>query len=490
MHAVAIAEELEIDRVLCPRAGGVLSALGLCASERRRDTARTVMLSGEELTSERVAAEAGELICSQRAGLEGAEPRVTYELRYRGQAFELSVPGPPRPDPAELRERFEDAHEQRYGYREPAGGRRTGRHPRCDGRTGSRAETGGGGPGGRAQARRPACALRRRVGGGPGASRRPSRRNRGRRPGDLRASRDDLRPTRGLERPGRSRRDDRRLPPMSLDPITLQVLIGSLRAACEEMGAVLIRASHSANIKERRDCSTALFDAAGEMVMQAEHIPVHLGSMPEAVAAVIGLEQTPGASWVLNDPYRGGTHLPDITLVAPVFAGARLIGFAAARAHHADVGGPTAGGMPAASTELSEEGVVIPPTAADAGTLASSLRRCGSPLSGSPTCGLRLRPTGSGRRGWPSSPRSSELETLERGDGRDPRLLRAPHPCRPGRASGRRLRVGGRARGRRRRRAQGPPAAVEGNGQQASVCGSTSRAPTRRRPGISTARSR
>ncbi len=119
MHAAAIADELEIDRVLCPRAGGVLSALGLCASERRRDTARTVMLSGEELTSERVAAETGELISSQRAGREGAEPRVAYELRYRGQAFELSVPGPPRPDPAELREHFEAAHEQRYGYREP-----------------------------------------------------------------------------------------------------------------------------------------------------------------------------------------------------------------------------------------------------------------------------------------------------------------------------------------------------------------------------------
>ncbi len=157
---------------------------------------------------------------------------------------------------------------------------------------------------------------------------------------------------------------------MSLDPITLQVLIGSLHAACEEMGAVLIRASHSANIKERRDCSTALFDAAGEMIMQAEHIPVHLGSMPEAVGAVIGLDQSPGASWILNDPYRGGTHLPDITLIAPVFAGSRLLGFAAARAHHADVGGPTPGGMPAASTELSEEGVVIPPTPADEETLA------------------------------------------------------------------------------------------------------------------------
>ena len=90
-----------------------------------------------------------------------------------------------------------------------------------------------------------------------------------------------------------------------MDPITLQVMSGGLRAACEEMGATLIRASHSANIKERRDCSTALFDAAGEMVMQAEHIPVHLGSMPEAVAAVLDRDHRPGDAWILNDPYRG-----------------------------------------------------------------------------------------------------------------------------------------------------------------------------------------
>jgi N-methylhydantoinase B len=162
-----------------------------------------------------------------------------------------------------------------------------------------------------------------------------------------------------------------------LDPISLQVLVGALRAACDEMGATLIRSAYSANIKERHDCSTALFDAAGELVMQAEHIPVHLGSMPDAVAAVLGEEQRPGRDWVLNDPYRGGTHLPDITLVSPVFAGDELLGFAASRAHHADVGGPTPGSMPAFSKALEEEGVVIPPTPADAATLerlASQMR--------------------------------------------------------------------------------------------------------------------
>ncbi len=163
----------------------------------------------------------------------------------------------------------------------------------------------------------------------------------------------------------------------ALDPIALQVMIGGLHAACEEMGAALIRSAYSANIKERHDCSTAIFDAAGELVMQAEHIPVHLGSMPDAVAAVLDLEQRPGEPWILNDPYRGGTHLPDITLIAPVFADRELLGFAACRAHHADVGGPTPGSMPANSRRLEEEGVVIPPTRADEPTLrglASQMR--------------------------------------------------------------------------------------------------------------------
>ena len=133
---------------------------------------------------------------------------------------------------------------------------------------------------------------------------------------------------------------------------------------------MLIRSAHSANIKERRDASTALFDASGEMVMQAEHIPVHLGAMPAAVAAVLDEEHAPGRSWILNDPYRGGTHLPDITVITPVFAGHELIAFAANRAHHADVGGPTPGSMPADSRTLADEGVVIEPRVLDEDAIA------------------------------------------------------------------------------------------------------------------------
>jgi N-methylhydantoinase B len=168
---------------------------------------------------------------------------------------------------------------------------------------------------------------------------------------------------------------------MTLDPIELQVLTGALRAACEEMGVVLIRSAHSSNIKERRDASTALFDLDGQMVMQAEHIPVHLGAMPAAVAAVLDERHRAGVSWILNDPFAGGTHLPDITVITPVFAaGAEPIGFAASRAHHADVGGRVPGSMPSDSRELSEEGVVIAPRPLDDAAIAELTGRMRQPL--------------------------------------------------------------------------------------------------------------
>jgi len=119
MHAAAIAAELGIETILCPRASGVLSALGLCACDRRRDTAHTVMLSGDELSTARIAAEVSELIAA--TDLDEARPEVVYEMRYAGQAFELPVPGPVDPDPADLIRRFEHAHEERYGHRDPEG---------------------------------------------------------------------------------------------------------------------------------------------------------------------------------------------------------------------------------------------------------------------------------------------------------------------------------------------------------------------------------
>ena len=169
---------------------------------------------------------------------------------------------------------------------------------------------------------------------------------------------------------------------MTLDPIDLQVVTGALRADCEEMGAALVRSAHSANIKERRDCSSALFDPAGEMVMQAEHIPVHLGAMPAAVAAVLGEDHSGGRPWILNDPYRGGPHLPAITVITPVLEGGpggELLGFAANRAHHADVGGRVPGSMPADSTTLDEEGVVIAPRVLDEAAIDELVGRMRQP---------------------------------------------------------------------------------------------------------------
>jgi N-methylhydantoinase B len=166
----------------------------------------------------------------------------------------------------------------------------------------------------------------------------------------------------------------------ALDPIELRLLTGALRAACDEMGVVLIRSAHSANIKERRDASTALFNAAGEMIMQAEHIPVHLGAMPAAVSAVLGERHAPGVSWILNDPFAGGTHLPDITVITPVFAHrGELVGFAASRAHHADVGGAVPGSMPAHSRALADEGIVIAPRPVHAGVIEELTARMRQP---------------------------------------------------------------------------------------------------------------
>jgi N-methylhydantoinase B len=148
----------------------------------------------------------------------------------------------------------------------------------------------------------------------------------------------------------------------SLDPVTLEIIRNQLEGVAEEMGQVLIRGAYSPNIKERQDCSTALFDADGRMVAQAEHIPVHLGAMPEAVEAVRARDPNPGDAFVLNDPFAGGTHLPDVTVVSTVAPDDEIVGYTVTRAHHADVGGGTPGSMPAGATEIYQEGIRIPGT--------------------------------------------------------------------------------------------------------------------------------
>jgi N-methylhydantoinase B len=146
-----------------------------------------------------------------------------------------------------------------------------------------------------------------------------------------------------------------------IDAIELEIVRSQLEHVAEEMGEVLIRGAYSPNITERRDCSTALFDARGRMVAQAEHIPVHLGAMPEAVGAVLEKEPAPGDVFVLNDPFQGGTHLPDVTLVSPITYDGEIVAYAVSRAHHADVGGMTPGSMPAGAREIQQEGLRLPP---------------------------------------------------------------------------------------------------------------------------------
>lgn len=151
-----------------------------------------------------------------------------------------------------------------------------------------------------------------------------------------------------------------------VNPISLEIFRSALTAIAEEMGTVLMQSSYSPNIKERRDFSCALFDARGRLIAQAAHIPVHLGAMPDSVAAALVTFDhfAPGDIIALNDPFLGGSHLPDITLIAPIFVEIDgepcLVGFAANRAHHADVGGMSPGSMPLA-TEIYQEGLILPP---------------------------------------------------------------------------------------------------------------------------------
>jgi len=147
-----------------------------------------------------------------------------------------------------------------------------------------------------------------------------------------------------------------------LDAVGLEVMAHAFASVAEEMGLVLVHSALSPNIRERRDASAALFGADGEMIAQAAHIPVHLGALADAVAAVRRLDPQPGELFILNDPYAGGSHLPDLTLIGAIEIDGRLGGYSVVRAHHSDVGGMTPGSMPAGARELYQEGFIIPPT--------------------------------------------------------------------------------------------------------------------------------
>jgi len=151
----------------------------------------------------------------------------------------------------------------------------------------------------------------------------------------------------------------------SFDTIVIELIRNSFHSICDEMFELVVRSSHSPNIKERRDCSCCLYAPSGEMVVQAEHIPIHLGTMPQALRAILAQypaeTMRPGDAFVVNDPYHGGNHLPDLVIAGPMFLDGVLVGFAASMAHHTDVGGMTPRSMPASAVEIFQEGLRIPP---------------------------------------------------------------------------------------------------------------------------------
>ena len=193
---------------------------------------------------------------------------------------------------------------------------------------------------------------------------------------------------------------------MTIDPLELSVLAHAVAMIAEEMGAVLIRSALSPNIRERRDASSALFDRDGRMIAQAAHIPVHLGAMPESVAAVRARDPQPGDVFLLNDPYHGGSHLPDLTLVEAVEIDGVIGGYTAVRAHHADVGGMSPGSMPQGATELVQEGLIIPPVrlvragVLDEALLEFVLANVRTPAERRGDLGAQLAACATGAAGW------------------------------------------------------------------------------------------
>ncbi len=407
-HACAVADALGMTRVMAHPLAGVLSAYGMGLADRRVLNVRTVLLplapehAGEvDAALDALAEEAEHELRRQGGDEEGDAPDLRVERRVRlrtaaGDAgFELASG-----DAASLRSAFDAAHRARFGF--GADGAlvvdavvaeaitETPPDPRPLAPPPDEAqpplEIGQLWSGGRWRSApvhaRSGLALASRIDGpalivDPIATTVVEAGWRARVDGDGVLL---------LERAAVATAGD---PPdaATLDPVRLEIFAGLFTALAEEMGAALQRSAASVNIRERLDFSCALFDAEGALIANAPHIPVHLGSMGESVRAVIaaradgrdGRGFRPGDAYLLNDPYRGGTHLPDLTVISPVFAAdkdARPAGFVAARGHHADVGGTRPGSMPADSHTLDEEGVLFSDVlAVDAGAfLEADLR--------------------------------------------------------------------------------------------------------------------
>ena len=359
LHACGLAEQLGMSRIFVPPHAGVLSALGLAITPERRERMVSVLAHAGGLDATALGA-----ILDRAAHGVAADPSWarawTARMRYEGQGHELDIPVERTDDGATLAARFEALHAQRNGFTLPApaeiigvrhvasGAAHAVRFTRSASSTWSDASRVDDGGTFAARIAGPAVVVLEgatlRVARGWVAQPHPT--------GGWTLA---LIPSEVEESAPHPASES------AIDPLELSVLAHGVAMIAEEMGAVLVRSALSPNIRERRDASSAIFDARGRMIAQAAHIPVHLGAMPESVAAVRERNPQPGDVFLLNDPYRGGSHLPDLTLVEAIGIDGVVGAYAAVRAHHADVGGMSPGSMPQGATELVQEGLIVPP---------------------------------------------------------------------------------------------------------------------------------
>jgi 5-oxoprolinase (ATP-hydrolysing) len=392
-HACALARELGMQRILCSPHAGVLSALGIGLAGISRFAERALALGDDPIA----ACNALETSLRAQLAMEGvttgktAAPLRTLEMRYRGQETRFAIAEPPDGDFAAA---FVRQHRQLFNFAFP--GREIEVYAaRVELGALPEAFPGAPEPLGRAEREPVPAFVTRAWHDDSGWQDTPIFERADLRPGARIAgpaivleaiatvvvepgwtagvtARDDL----VLE--GATTRQPGRSPysPERADPIELELFHQRFSSVAEQMGAVLQRTALSTNVKERLDFSCALFDAAGALVANAAHIPVHLGAMQECVRCLLvdrpGMQ--PGEVYITNDPFRGGSHLPDVTVVTPIFSGAnaRPAFFTASRAHHAEIGGITPGSLPPAATNLAEEGVLIRAFRYDTGAPARS----------------------------------------------------------------------------------------------------------------------
>lgn len=381
-HACLVADALGMTQVLVPALAGVLSAVGLSLAEIRALRQRSVEAPLNEFDDDRFDAlfDPLEAECRREVEEQGATDIVLtrrVHVRYRGSDTSLPIAYVPG---KLLARNFQEAHLQRFGFADADVPLEI-----------AAIEVEAAGPSGAAITPGEAT-VTPTTGGSPQPIGRATMFSGGASHDVAVYARNDLAPGARIEGPAivseadattviepdwraevlprghllltRAAPRPRKLAiGTTVDPVMLEVFHGHFMAIAERMGAALANTAHSVNIKERFDFSCAIFDSQGALIANAPHVPVHLGSMAESVRAVIASQGTmrPGDSYALNAPYRGGTHLPDITVVTPVFdaEGKTLLFLVASRGHHADVGGITPGSMPPQSRTIDEEGVLI-----------------------------------------------------------------------------------------------------------------------------------